>query len=214
MNSDDVSSRVELFPITERGVELLRTLNTAIFPVIYQDKFYQQVVANNCGYTFLAHFDGIVVGTVCCRLEHLSAVKDQKDRGCKLYIMTLGVLAPYRRLKIGSTMLKKILELASKNKNIMEVQLHVQTNNEEAIAFYKNFGFSIIQEVKDYYKKITPPDAFVLSKPLQYDNNSSNTTNSTAVKPPQSNGDRGVSPPPSKTTNHTTNEKPAAADAQ
>lgn len=45
-------------------------------------------------YYFTAYFNDLVVGAVCCRVE---VNNDQK----KLYIMTLGVLAPYRRLGIG-----------------------------------------------------------------------------------------------------------------
>ena len=43
---------------------------------------------------YVAYFNDLVVGGVCCRVE---VEGDQK----RLYIMTLGVLAPYRRLGIG-----------------------------------------------------------------------------------------------------------------
>lgn len=43
---------------------------------------------------FLAYFNDIAVGAVCCRVDHS---QNQK----RLYIMTLGCLAPYRRLGIG-----------------------------------------------------------------------------------------------------------------
>ena len=49
---------------------------------------------------------------------------------------------------------------------IQSIFLHVQINNEEAIAFYKSFGFHIIKEVEKYYSRITPSNAYILEKQL------------------------------------------------
>jgi hypothetical protein len=48
-----------------------------------------------------AYFNDIVVGGVCCR-------EDRMEGARKLYIMTLGCLAPYRRLGIGRRTLHDI----------------------------------------------------------------------------------------------------------
>lgn len=44
---------------------------------------------------------------------------------------------------------------------------HVQVNNEGAIAFYKKFGFEVVDLKQNYYKRIEPADAYVLQKNLK-----------------------------------------------
>ena len=80
--------------------------------------------------------------------------------------MTIGVLPAYRRRGIASFLLDYILEDASKNNTILEVYLHVQTTNEDAKNFYLQKGFAMMGTIKDYYRKITPPDCFILGKSL------------------------------------------------
>lgn len=38
-----------------------------------------------------------------------------------------------------------------------------QVNNQEAMDFYQRFGFSVGEVVKDYYKRIEPADAVLVS---------------------------------------------------
>ena len=45
--------------------------------------------------------------------------------------------------------------------------MHVQVNNETAIAFYKKFGFEIVEKKEQYYKRIEPSDAYVLKKSFE-----------------------------------------------
>ena len=46
---------------------------------------------------------------------------------------------------------------------------HVQINNEGAIKFYERHGFEIVEEKKNYYKRIEPADAYVLQKTFKAD---------------------------------------------
>ena len=66
----------------------------------------------------------------------------------------------------GTTLLKYALDLCEK-KNIDELYLHVQVNNTSAMAFYKEFGFEIIEKIPDYYKRIEPKECYVLQRTVK-----------------------------------------------
>ncbi|GMI89168.1 N-terminal acetyltransferase 50 [Hibiscus trionum] len=147
---------ISLDGVRDKNVMQLKKLNTALFPVRYNDKYYADALASG-EFTKLAYYSDICVGSIACRLE-------KKEGGviC-VYIMTLGVLAPYRGLGIGTKLLNHVLELCLKQ-HIPVIYLHVQTNNEDAINFYKKFGFEITETIKNYYTNIDPPDCYVVTK--------------------------------------------------
>ncbi|CAN6464273.1 unnamed protein product [Victoria cruziana] len=150
------SNSISLDGVRDKNVMQLKKLNTALFPVRYNDKYYADALSSG-EFSKLAYYSDICVGAIACRLE-------KKDGTIRVYIMTLGVLAPYRGLGIGTRLLKHVLELCANEQNIAEIYLHVQTNNDEAIAFYKKFGFEITDTIMNYYTNITPPDCYVLTK--------------------------------------------------
>ncbi|KAG5081832.1 hypothetical protein JHK86_005897 [Glycine max] len=179
---------ISLDGVRDKNLMQLKKLNLALFPVRYNDKYYTDALAS-------AYYSDICVGAIACRLE-----KKEGGGQVRVYIMTLGVLAPYRGLGIGkqeteylslvieslidhsvndflvwipvpvpqiqingTRLLNHVLDLCSKQ-NISEVYLHVQTNNEDAINFYKKFGFEITETIQNYYTNITPPDCYVLTR--------------------------------------------------
>lgn len=60
-----------------------------------------------------------------------------------------------------------MLEKARKDESISEVYLHVQVGNDEAKQFYLSHGFVEAGVIKDYYKRIEPPDCYILKKSLK-----------------------------------------------
>ncbi|KAH1211216.1 N-alpha-acetyltransferase 50 [Glycine max] len=148
---------ISLDGVRDKNLMQLKKLNLALFPVRYNDKYYVDALASG-EFTKLAYYSDICVGAIACRLE-----KKEGGGQVRVYIMTLGVLAPYRGLGIGTKLLNHVLDLCSKQ-NISEVYLHVQTNNEDAINFYKKFGFEITETIQNYYTNITPPDCYVLTR--------------------------------------------------
>ena len=60
--------KIDLGDITKHNVGQLKRLNTVIFPVMYNDKFYKDVL--DLGeLAQLVYFNDIIVGAVCCRVE-------------------------------------------------------------------------------------------------------------------------------------------------
>lgn len=151
--------RIELGTVTHHNIKQLKVVNQVVFPVSYNEKFYKDVVQAG-DLAKLAYFNDIVVGGVCCRLDNQ---KGQK----KLYIMTLGCLAPYRRQGLGCLMLNHVLELCQKDPSIDSICLHVQVNNEDALKFYQKFGFTVVETTQNYYKRIEPADAFYLERRMK-----------------------------------------------
>ncbi|KAH7725193.1 acetyltransferaseGNAT family protein [Aphelenchoides avenae] len=153
---------IALGDVTQHNIMQLKRLNQSVFPISYNEKFYKEVVGSG-ELAKLAYFNDIVVGGVACRV-------DEKDGHKSLYIMTLGTLAPYRRFGIGTMLLKHVFSLCDKDPQIKAVTLHVQTNNESAVEFYKNFGFTVVGTAQQYYKRIEPDDAFILEKAVNQRN--------------------------------------------
>jgi len=104
---------------------------TALFPS--QESFYKDCLAAG-DVTQLAFYQDVLVGAVACRLEAPQGGAEGKG---KLYIMTLGVLPPYRGQGVGRRLLMHTLAEARKQNQASEVYLHVQTNNDDAVNFYK-----------------------------------------------------------------------------
>ncbi|KAE8741448.1 hypothetical protein FOCC_FOCC013048 [Frankliniella occidentalis] len=152
-------SNIELGDVTPHNLKQLRKLNQVVFPVIYNDKFYRDVLEAG-ELAKLAYYNDIVVGAVCCRV-------DTAEKNRRLYIMTLGCLYPYRRLGIGTVMFNHVHNLVEQDGNFSSIYLHVQVCNEGALKFYQKFGFEIVETKESYYKRIEPADAYVLEKRLR-----------------------------------------------
>ena len=84
--------------------------------------------------------------------------------------MTLGCLAHYRRLGIGSRMIQHIMDLVEKDGQFESIFLHVQVDNEDAINLYIKFGFEVIEIKEQYYEATESGDAFLLEKNLRKTN--------------------------------------------
>ncbi|ETK94705.1 hypothetical protein L915_02288 [Phytophthora nicotianae] len=145
------------------NVQHLHDINETLFPVKYNDVFYEYVTDAPEGYCKLAFAnDGTAIGTVCCEVEK---VRTSGKRRYRLCILTIGVLDKYRRSKLGSLLLESVIKQARRDR-LAYVYLHVQTCNAAAQRFYLVHGFEVTKLMRNYYSQLNPPHCFVLRKQL------------------------------------------------
>ncbi|KPI85429.1 putative acetyltransferase [Leptomonas seymouri] len=144
-----------------RLTERIKVLDDYCFPVKYQESYYSNYVRNSFHpFNQLAFFHDILVGSITCRLE-----KRAVDGEYNLYIMTIGVLEPYRHMKIGARLLQTVLNAVYHDvkTRIVEVTLHVQVGS-PALDFYRKFDFEEVRLVEDYYSDLDECNAMLLRR--------------------------------------------------
>ena len=72
------------------------------------------------------------------------------DYNC-IYIMTIGVMDEFRKMKIGTNLLNRIIDIGLKNKLCVGIFLDVIYYNNSAIKFYKKNDFKKVMTNKNYY---------------------------------------------------------------
>lgn len=71
--------RITFSPILPSNVQQLKSLNTVIFPIKYEEKMYTDMIA--CGeVTQLAYHNGELIGAIGCRLENRGAEVRRRER--------------------------------------------------------------------------------------------------------------------------------------
>ena len=65
-------------------------------------------------------------------------------------------------------------------RDVNRMVLHVQSNNEQALEFYKKHGFVVESHLENYYTDLTPSDCYFLVKTLNQDGAATATEESKA----------------------------------
>lgn len=166
-SSPSLLDRLSIRVITqEQDINTLRQLNSTIFPITYHDRFYKDLTAAcgdlSCRAVFIIVDEKDIIGTFSCRFEAPPQQAIEVDSGVTrcTYVMTFGLLAKYRMRGVGEWMWQRLLEMYAQSTKLMV--LHVQCGNLAALRFYKRRGFVEQCIVKDYYRRLTPPDAVLL----------------------------------------------------
>ncbi len=157
-----------LFVIEEIKLDYLPDvirINERVLPENYPYYFYELLYRNYPKAFLVARIDDKIVGYVMCRVEHSFKVTGFLPKFSKVgHVVSIGILPKYRRLGIGTELMKKAMEALKDYYECVEVYLEVRVSNTPAIKFYEKLGFKIDRIIRGYYKD--GEDAYVMSKAL------------------------------------------------
>jgi ribosomal protein S18 acetylase RimI-like enzyme len=161
----------------------LRRINALLLPISYPDSFYQQIVTPDAPVSFSRAItwtdpkspQSTVIGGMVCRLDPALA-PDSTPQDTKytpgyfdIYIPSLALLSPYRRMGLVAEVLKEVVEAATAQSDIKVASLyaHVWTENEEALEWYTSRGFKREEPVlHGYYRRLKPDTAWIFRRRL------------------------------------------------
>ena len=145
-----MTAAVELGPLTEKNLGVLKKLLQATFPVKYPASLIESLPLAHGQIAYLSDFP---VAAVACKTID----------GSSLYVVCLAVLGAYRRCGCGSALMKWV-ESRAKSEGMKEVRLHAFASSQETLAFYRSMGYSVIETVPGYYPTLADADACLLAK--------------------------------------------------
>lgn len=92
---------ISIGEINDKNINLLRKLNYETFPVKYSTSLYMKIMNEYTKHSKFAFYNDIVIGAYTVRLEDFEKKKHA-------YILTFGVLEPYRKYGIGKQMMEAL----------------------------------------------------------------------------------------------------------
>ncbi|KAL9382185.1 hypothetical protein Peur_025220 [Populus x canadensis] len=153
-------------PIQPSDLEVLERLHADIFPIRYEEEFFQSVVHARDIVSWAAvdrsrpngHSDELI-GFVTARIVlaketeigDLLIYDPLKPDQTLVYIMTLGVVETYRNLGIARSLIRQVIKYASSIPTCHAVYLHVISYNIPAIHLYKKMSFKCIRRLQGFY---------------------------------------------------------------
>lgn len=148
--------------------EALWQIDQNCFPpgIAYGRKELQWYMQLPRAFTLVGEKDHKIAGFVLASIAQVNGKRTGAKPGAVEsvgHIITIDVLAKWRRAGIGSTLLSQA-EDKLREGGCRTVLLETGVDNESAIRFYKKHGYSVMQTLPRYY--LDSLDAFLMGKKL------------------------------------------------
>jgi ribosomal protein S18 acetylase RimI-like enzyme len=150
---------LQIRPVDERNIELVKCLHLENFDMVYDDVFYDQICGGLENYGFLAFWGGSAVGEI--------SVEWQVKQGrLVLYVQTLSVAADHRRRGVATLLMSRVRDTSP---DASYIYLHTEADNRRSHPLYRKLGFVATKRIPDFYQDNRQVDAIVFrwTNPLQ-----------------------------------------------
>lgn len=150
--------RIAVDDLTANHIGTFKKLHQVLFPIQFAPSFYKDALNTTLTLSKLAYFNDIPVACFSAKIH-------PEKNGARVYLLTFGVLAPYRRLGIGEKMLEYLENHVKTELKAKDISLHVQEGN-DARDWYVKKGYAEESFEPQYYPKNQPSGAFLLRKTM------------------------------------------------
>ncbi|ELA41057.1 uncharacterized protein VICG_01939, partial [Vittaforma corneae ATCC 50505] len=130
-----------------------KNMNRAIFPVVYDDEFYDTMLFRSSYHAALVYCNNQIVGTLSFEVKNRA-----------VYVFTFGLLQRFRGIGLGEKIWTKVEDIFKTTFQCCRILLHTQTSNLKAVDFYKKHGFIIKETVSEYYEGLPCNAAYLFEK--------------------------------------------------
>ncbi len=172
----------------EEDIDQVMEVNLASLPENYWYSFYKYVL-DEWGDAFLvAEYNNKIIGYIMNRVEDthdkvlmgleneltehkqgsgfLESLRNVFGEAAKVgHVISIAVLAEYRRRGVGSALMREAIEVLTKEYDVDAIYLEVRVSNEPAIRMYEKFGFVKSRIISHYYRD--GEDAYVMVKRIK-----------------------------------------------
>jgi|LakMenE18May11ns_1017448.scaffolds.fasta_scaffold9747538_2 ribosomal protein S18 acetylase RimI-like enzyme len=119
---------------------------------IFKDHFDGEMQEYDLEYmlddAIVAILDSEIIGF--CMYKIFTPAGDSDNYNYISTISLIGVLEPFRKLKIGTELLTRTIQLFSENNPNKDIYLHVEVDTMQS-KWYQRFGFKIVKVINEYY---------------------------------------------------------------
>ena len=136
---------------TTDDLERVMHINKTCLPENYTTYFYRDLYQRYPETFLVAESDGEIQGYILCRIEKGFSKIGRMLPVRLCHIVSIAVLADYRRMGMGSGLLVEAMKQSVKHYDASECYLEVRVSNDAAIELYNKLEFIKVKRNYGYY---------------------------------------------------------------